>query len=62
MIIFLWVIKIKLFGTNLPPLFGKLDHFIATQQNLRMFIKWSSLQKSLSKLMQNSFMRLNPGP
>jgi len=43
---------IKLFGINLLNFFCKLDRFIAMQQILLMFIKWSSLQKSVIKFMR----------
>jgi len=52
---------VQLFGINVPPLFCKLHLFIAIQQLLLMFIKWSSLQKERVNLSQNSFMTTNPG-
>ncbi len=51
---------IKLFGENLNTLFRKLDRFTVMQQILLMFIKWSSLQKSLSKFMPKYFYEIDP--
>ncbi len=42
---------IKRLGVNLLTLFCKLDLFLAMHQILLMFIKWSSLQKSVSTIM-----------
>jgi hypothetical protein len=51
---------IKLIGLNLLTLFCKLDLFIVMKQILLVFIKWSSLQESLSKFTPKCFLRLTP--
>ncbi len=52
---------IKKFGVNLITIFCKLDHFIAMQHILIMFIKWFSLTNVSVNLFPKSFMRLTPG-
>ncbi len=38
-----------------------LDFFIAMQEIWLVFIKWSSLQKSVSKFIQKYFYEIDPG-
>jgi hypothetical protein len=51
---------IKLFAVNLLTLFCKLDLFIKMPQILLMFIKWSSLHKSVSKFTPKMFYEIDP--
>jgi hypothetical protein len=49
---------IILFGINFTYSFCKLGHFIATQQILQIFVKWSSLQK-VSKFTPKKFYEID---
>jgi hypothetical protein len=51
---------IKKIGVNLLTLSCKLDHFIATEKVVLMVIKWSSLQKSVSKSTLKWFDEIDP--
>jgi hypothetical protein len=54
---------IKLFfGVNILTLFRNLEHFMAMQQIILMFMKWSSLQKSVSIFTPKLFYEIDPWP
>ncbi len=48
--IFFEINIIKLFWNKFAHSFGKVDLFILMQQIMLVLIKWSSLQKSMSKI------------
>jgi hypothetical protein len=51
---------IKLFWCKFTHFFRKLEHFMAMQQILLMLIKWSSLQKRVSKFTPKLFFEIGP--
>ena len=54
------MISLNCLGINLLTLFCKLDLFIPMQKMLLVFIKWSSLQKSVSSFTPKYFYEIDP--